>query len=92
MLGFANYAKKYASTIYKSLGGGPSFGSERTIELSRGKLRLPHTPSHQSLRKQRRPRIFQSVNAGRRWRGKYCFASRGEGYPETITFFNIPGI
>ena len=37
-----------------------------------------------------------SVNAGHRWRGKYCFASRGERivgeYPKTITFFNIPGI
>ena len=32
-----------------------------------------------------------SVSAGRRSRGKYCFASRGE-YPKTITFFNIPGI
>ena len=30
------------------------------------------------LRKQRRPRVSQSVNTGRRWRGKYCFASRGE--------------
>ena len=32
-----------------------------------------------------------SVSAGRRSRGKYCFASRGE-YLKTITFFNIPGI
>ena len=30
------------------------------------------------LGKQRRPRVSQSVNGGRRWRGKYCFASRGE--------------
>ena len=30
------------------------------------------------LRKQRRPRVSQSVNARRRWRRKYCFASRGE--------------
>ena len=30
------------------------------------------------LRKQRRPRVSQSVNTGRRWRGKYCFASRGD--------------
>ena len=30
------------------------------------------------LRKHRRPRVSQSVNTGRRWRGKYCFASRGE--------------
>ena len=48
------------------------------------------------LRKQRRPRVFQSVNAGRRWRGKYGFARGGEqiirGYPITITFLNIPGI
>ena len=45
---------------------------------------------------QRRPRVSQSVNASRRWRGKDCFASRGEqiigGYPKTITFLNIPGI
>ena len=38
----------------------------------------------------------QSVNAGHRWRMKYCFASRGEqiigGYPKTIPFFNIPRI
>ena len=30
------------------------------------------------LRKQRRPRVSQSVTAGRHWRGKYCFASGGE--------------
>ena len=46
--------------------------------------------------KQRQPRVSQSVIAGRRWRGKYCFASRGEqiigGYPKTITFLNILGI
>ena len=30
------------------------------------------------LRKQRRPRVSQSVNAGHRWGGKYYFASRGE--------------
>ena len=30
------------------------------------------------LRKQRRPRVSQSVNAVRRWRGKCCFASRDE--------------
>ena len=45
---------------------------------------------------QRRPRVSRSVNADRRWRGKYCFASRGEqiigGYPKTISFLNIPGI
>ena len=39
---------------------------------------------------QRRPRVSQSVNASRRWRGKDCFASSGEqikgGYPKTITF------
>ena len=44
----------------------------------------------------RRRRVAQSVIASRRWRGKYCFACRGEqitgGYPKTITFFNIPGI
>ena len=44
---------------------------------------------------QRRPCVSQSVNAGRRWRGKYCFGSIGEQiigrYPKTITFFNIPG-
>ena len=37
-----------------------------------------------------------SLNAGRCWRGKYCFASSGEQiggeYPKTITFFNVPGI
>ena len=27
---------------------------------------------------QRLPRVAQSVNTRRRWRGKYCFASRGE--------------
>ena len=30
------------------------------------------------LRKQRRPLVSQSVNAGHRWGGKYYFASRGE--------------
>ena len=44
---------------------------------------------------QRRPRVSQSVNAGRPYRGKYCSASRGEqiigGYPKAITFLNIPG-
>ena len=44
----------------------------------------------------RRLRVAQSVIASCRWRGKYCFACRGEqiigGYPKTITFFNIPGI
>ena len=47
------------------------------------------------LKKQRRPRVSQSVNAGRQWRGKYCFESRGEqiigGYQKTITFLNILG-
>ena len=28
-------------------GGGPNFGSERTVELFWGKLLFPHTPSHQ---------------------------------------------
>ena len=59
--------------------GFPKCGSERTVELFCGKLR-----------------VAQSVNARRRWRGKYCFASRGEhiieGYPKTIIFLNIPGI
>ena len=45
---------------------------------------------------QRRPRVSQSVNTGRRWRGKYCFASRGEqiigGCSKTIAFYNISGI
>ena len=45
---------------------------------------------------QRQPRVSQSVNIGRRLRGKYCFASRGEqiigGYPKTITFLDIPRI
>ena len=44
----------------------------------------------------RRPRVSQSVNSVRRWRGKYCFASGGEqiigGYPEPMIFLNIPGI
>ena len=48
------------------------------------------------LRKLRRPRVSQSVNAGHRWRGKYCFASRGEQiigeYPKRNTFLNTPGI
>ena len=35
-------------------------------------------PSHQSLRRQRRLRVSQSVKASCRRRGKYCFASRGE--------------
>ena len=30
------------------------------------------------LGKHSRPRVSQSVNAGHRWRRKYCFASRGE--------------
>ena len=52
-----------------------------------GKLTLSDRDDHVFL---------QSVNAGRRWHGKYGFASRGEqiigGYPKTITFFSIPGI
>ena len=40
---------------------------------------------------QRTPHVSQSVNAGRRWRGRDCFASRGEqfigGYSKTITFW-----
>jgi len=40
---------------------------------------------------QRRPRVFQSVKAGRRWREEYCFASRGEqiiaGYPNNNYIF-----
>ena len=38
----------------------------------------PPPPSHQSLRRQRRLRVSQSVKASCRRRGKYCFASRGE--------------
>ena len=45
---------------------------------------------------QNRPRVSQSVRAGRRWRGKYCLASRGKqiigGYRKTITVLRIPGI
>ena len=45
---------------------------------------------------QRRARASQSANAGRRLRGKYCLASRGEqiigGYPKQLHFLNIPGI
>ena len=48
------------------------------------------------LRKRRRSLVSQSVNAGYRWRGKYCFVRRGEQiigeYSKTITFLNIPGI
>ena len=47
-------------------GGGPIFNSERTVELF-------FVANYLS---QRRRRV--SLNAGRRWRGKYCFASRGE--------------
>ena len=46
---------------------GPSFGLERTVEL--------FVANYFS---RRQPRVSQSVNAGRRWRGKYCFASGGE--------------
>ena len=93
-------------------GGGPNYGLEWTVlGLFCGKLLLPHIPSHQSqlhiigrvvakivdqLKKQRQPLVSQSVNAGRHWRGKYCFARRGEqitgGYSKTITLLNIPGI
>ena len=66
-------------------GGGPNFGSERTGEFF-----------VENFFSQRQPRVSQCVKAGRRFREKYCFASRGEriigGYPKTITFFNIPGI
>ena len=48
-------------------GRGPSFGLERTVEL--------FVANYFS---RRQPRVSQSVNAGRRWRGKYCFASGGE--------------
>ena len=94
--------------IFYGRGGGPNFGLEWTVC---GKLLLPHIPFHQSqlhiigrvvaiivdqLRKQRQPLVSQSVNAGRHWRGKYCFARRGEqitgGYSKTITLLNIPGI
>ena len=57
--------------------GFPKCGSERTVELFCGKLR-----------------VAQSVNARRRWRGKYCFASRGEhiieGYPKKKYIFEYP--
>ena len=69
----------------KGGGGGPNFGSERTV-----------TYFVANSFSQRRPLVSQSVNDGRRRRGKYCFASGGEqiigGHPKTITFFNIPGI
>ena len=69
--------------IQEFLIGGPNFGPERTVSLF-----------CDQLRKQRRLRVSQSVSAGRRWCGKYCFASRDEqiigGYPKTITFLNIP--
>ena len=42
-------------------GGGGGVGSERPVELN--------------YFSQRRPRVSQPVNAGRHWRGKYCFAS-----------------
>ena len=39
-------------------GEGPNFCSERTVELFCVKLLFPHTPSHQSLRRQRRLRVL----------------------------------
>ena len=48
------------------------------------------------LGKQRRPCVSQSVNAGRRWRGKYCFASRGEqiigGYQKQLHILISPEV
>ena len=44
------------------------------------------------LRKHGRPRVSQSGNRGRRWRGKYCFTSRDEqiiGY-QTNNIFEYP--
>ena len=45
---------------------------------------------------QSQPQVSQSVKADRRWRGKYCFASRGKQligrYRKTITVLGIPGI
>ena len=41
----------------------------------------------------RRLRVSQSGKVSRRWRGKYCFASRDEqiigGYPKTITSLEL---
>ena len=43
------------------------------------------------LGKHSRPRVSQSVNAGHRWRRKYCFKSRGEqiigGYQNQLHFW-----
>ena len=89
-------------------GGGPNFRSEgrywtfsRQITsppttLPHTLTHTPHTPSHQSW-EGRDDYVFLNLwMTGRRWRGKYCFASRGEqiiaGYPKTIIFLNIPGI
>ena len=65
-----------------------NFGSERTVEVSCGKLLLPytsHTPSHRSRLHVTIPRPLTVY-----------LASRGEqiigGYPKTITFLKIPGI
>ena len=41
-----------------------------------------------------RRRVSQPVKTGRRWRGKYCFANRGEqiigGYPKNNYIFEYP--
>ena len=84
------------------VGDGPNFGSERTpsplptAAVARYfKIFWPLTVCR-CTRKGYTLGTASSVNAGRCWRGKYCFASSGEQiggeYPKTITFFNIPGI
>ena len=59
-------------------GRGPSFGLERTVEL--------FVANYFS---RRQPRVSQSVNAGRRWRGKYCFASEANRSQEAPKNNNI---
>ena len=89
----------------RRVGDGPNFGSERTpsplptAAVARYfkifKIFWPLTVCR-CTRKGYTLGTASSVNAGRCWRGKYCFASRGEQiggeYPKTITFFNISGI
>ena len=58
--------------------GGPNFGSERTYWTFFVANYFSPTSPPTSRWEGREDYVFSSVNAGRRWRGKYCFASRGE--------------
>ena len=69
-----------------SLGeGGPNCGSERTVEqllnFFWGKLLLPHTPS---TSRGCTLYFLDPLPPFRRWRGKFCFASRGEQIIEKV--------